>query len=88
MPISDFLKRRGVEHRFMHGSVKHKLINSPVIPHYWIELGQDIMSIVDSRLRMWLVDNNSIQRRALRWLVARLVYRGGRPKFLAYQSRD
>ena len=63
MPISAFLKRHGVEHRFMHGSVKHKLTNSPVIPHYWIELGQEIMSIFDCGCGWLTITRYNVARR-------------------------
>lgn len=73
--ISSLLKRDAVEHRCMHGSVNHKPSLSHVTPHYWIELGQDI--VVDMRLRMWLGDSDTIPHGIFaKPLTPDLVYRG------------
>lgn len=58
MIISALLSRAEIPHRCMHGSVMHMPSQSHVVPHYWIELEQDI--VVDLRLRMWLGDTDDI----------------------------
>lgn len=87
MLVSAFLKRHGIEHRCMHGSVHHKPSNSYVAPHYWIELGQDI--IVDIRLRMWLGDNDSIPHGVFATaMTPDLVYRGKQAQVPSLSSQE